>query len=116
MLMYCDYYFQMRSFHSRKTFRPIPYETDCDFSLMEKGSAWSMHEEDLHSPVQLAMRAAGQGETPGVCSSFSYFGYRYATGVGHGEDKGLVSMNWLWYGAPKHWTFITKAGEELFGQ
>jgi hypothetical protein len=72
-----------------------------------------MQKDKLKSELQLACKAAKE-KIPGVTESYTYFGTKYSTSTGHAEDANLFSLNYMHFGAPKQWIFITEQGKEAF--
>lgn len=103
----------MRKFKNLKKYRKKDYYSDCCFSLFSAKAAWSMKKDRLKSDLHMACKGAKE-EIPGVTESYTYFGTKYSTSTGHTEDANLFSLNYLHFGAPKHWIFITEEGKEAF--
>jgi hypothetical protein len=89
------------------------YYSDCCFSMFSGKAAWSMQKDKLKSDLHEACKGAEE-EIPGVTESYSYFGTKNSTSTGHAEDCNLFSLNYLHFGAPKQWVFITEKGKDDF--
>ena len=91
--------------------RPAWYGADSAGSLFtEETTAWNV--ASLPSALDRLMPA--NAKLPGVNTPYLYFGMWRATFAWHVEDMDLFSINYIHFGAPKHWYAIPQAKATAF--
>ncbi|MEW5315471.1 MAG: hypothetical protein WDW38_006897 [Sanguina aurantia] len=84
--------------------RPPLYGADIAGSLFDEGKkGWNLRR--LDTVLSTVLKEAGHS-LPGVNSPYLYFGTWRTTFAWHTEDMDLYSVNYLHYGATKHWYCI----------
>ncbi|GAX80508.1 hypothetical protein CEUSTIGMA_g7946.t1 [Chlamydomonas eustigma] len=84
--------------------RPPLYGADILGSLFDKHCrGWTL--QNLDTMLSRTLRESGH-DLPGVSSPYLYYGMWRSTFAWHCEDLDLYSVNYLHYGASKHWYCI----------
>lgn len=87
--------------------KPAWYGADMAGSLFtEETKHWNV--ASLYSALSRLLPAESKG-LPGVNTPYLYFGMWRATFAWHVEDMDLFSINYIHFGAPKHWYAIPQA-------
>jgi|EP01047_Picozoa_sp_COSAG01_P035568 hypothetical protein len=87
---------------------PPSYGADMSGSIFPK----DMHTWNLDQLDTMLHRLMNERELPGVLSAYLYFGmWRAFFGI-HVEDMNLFSINYLHFGAPKHWYAVGQANAQ----
>jgi hypothetical protein len=87
---------------------PPNYGADMSGSLFDPDmNIWNLNQLDT-----MLHRLMNERELPGVLSAYLYFGmWRAFFGI-HIEDMNLFSINYLHFGAPKHWYAVGQASAQ----
>ena len=90
-----------RKYWKNVSIRPPLYGADIHGSLFDKTcKGWNLR--NLDTMLSQMLLKAGH-DLPGVTSPYLYFGTWRSTFAWHVEDMDLYSVNYLHYGANKHW-------------
>lgn len=91
---------------------PPIYGSDVEGSLFDKScEIWNINKLDS---ILSCLKKDYELETPGITSSYLYFGAYKSTFAWHTEDMELYSINYLHFGAPKTWYTVPPAYGHAF--
>ena len=99
-----------RSFWGSVTLNPPLYGADTPVSFFDSKLTYGWNMSDLGD----LLKTADVPDVPGVTTPMTYFGMWRSFFGWHKEDKDLLSMNYLHFGAPKFWYCVSPKDSPKF--